>query len=408
MSVPVQTPYKKYTAAPGATVFPTTFRVVLAGDLQVTVDAVVVTTGFTLSTLGLSAGVDVTFTTPMVGGEIVELQRIIPKSRVNDYQQLGNFDASVVNADIDRLWMSVQEVGEEISRAILVPIGSGTEPQDLIDQLIDSAATAVAAAGTATTQAGTATTEAAASAASAAAAAASVASAGLPALTGKTLNLLRVKADETGYETRTPAQAFSDIKQAASDTATGVVELATTTEMQTGTDTARVPSVSALRNGLIVLGTAVPATSGTAIDFTAIPAWVKRITVMFNGVSTNGTSLPIVQLGDSGGIETSGYNGCTTSVNFGGGTAPELSSSGFILSRGSGAAAALHGCLFLTLLNPATNTWSVNGNISHSGTAFGNFISGTKALSAALDRLRITTAGGVDTFDAGEINIAYE
>lgn len=181
MSVSVQVPYKKYTAAAAATVFPTTFRVVLAGDLQVRVDAVVVTSGFTLSALGLSAGVDVTFTTPMVGGEVVELQRIIPKSRANDYQQLGNFDASVVNADIDRLWMSNQELGEEVSRAILVPIGSGTDPQDLIDELITSAATAVAAAGTTT-----ANVVAAQAAADAAAASAASIALPLPATSGGT------------------------------------------------------------------------------------------------------------------------------------------------------------------------------------------------------------------------------
>ncbi|MDO8775674.1 MAG: hypothetical protein Q7K57_44635 [Burkholderiaceae bacterium] len=204
MSVSVQTPYKKYTAAAAATVFPTTFRVVLAGDLQVTVDSVVVTTGFTLSTLGLSAGVDVTFTTPMVGGEVVELQRIIPKSRVTDYQQLGDFDAAVVNADIDRLWMSNQELGEEVDRAVKVPIGSTIDPDQLIADLL--AAQAAAEAAAAETEA-----DKLEAAASAAAAAASAATTGLPSLIGKALNWLRVKADESGYETRTPAQALADI-----------------------------------------------------------------------------------------------------------------------------------------------------------------------------------------------------
>lgn len=124
MSVPVQTPYKKYTAAPGATVFPTTFRVVQAGDLQVTVDSAVVTSGFNLSTLGVPSGLDVTFTTPMTGGEVVELERVIPKSRTNDYQQLGDFNAATVNADIDRTWMSIQEVDAEVKRSIRVPASS--------------------------------------------------------------------------------------------------------------------------------------------------------------------------------------------------------------------------------------------------------------------------------------------
>jgi len=54
----------------------------------------------------------------------------------------------------------------------------------------------------------------------------------------------------------------------------------------------------------ITSGTAVASTSGTSIDFTGIPSWVKRITVMFDVVSTNGSAIILIQLGDSGGIET--------------------------------------------------------------------------------------------------------
>ena len=204
MSVTSQTPYKKYTAAPGATVFATTFRVVLASDLKVTVDGVVVTSGFTLSTLGVPVGLDVTFTTPMVGGEIVEFQRIIPKSRTNDYQQLGDFNAAVVNADMDRLWMSNQELGEEVDRAVKVPIGSTIDPDQLIADLLavedaanDSADDAAAAAS--------------AAAAAALAAQAAAGSVNLPSIVGKALNFLRVNAAALMYEHRTAGQVRGDI-----------------------------------------------------------------------------------------------------------------------------------------------------------------------------------------------------
>ena len=59
----------------------------------------------------------------------------------------------------------------------------------------------------------------------------------------------------------------------------------------------------------IVRGTAVASTSGTSIDFTGIPAWVERITVMFSGVSGSGTSNFLLQIGDAGGIENTGYSG---------------------------------------------------------------------------------------------------
>jgi hypothetical protein len=154
-------------------------------------------------------------------------------------------------------------------------------------------------------------------------------------------------------------------------------------------------------------GTVATAT-GTSVDFTSIPSWVKRITVSLSSVSTNGTDRPLVQLGDSGGVETTGY----TVVVTGGSNAasPSVASytSGFVVDSGN-AAAALSGHLVLTLHNSATNTWVASGNfISSSGVASYFFAAGSKSLSATLDRIRLTTTGGTNTFDAGTVNILYE
>ena len=152
----------------------------------------------------------------------------------------------------------------------------------------------------------------------------------------------------------------------------------------------------------LTLGTPVASTSGTSIDFTGIPATAKRITINFNGVSTNGTSAPILQLGDSGGIETSGYLGAAwdngASFNY-------TTGIGLI---GATAASVRHGSITLTLLNASTNTWSAAGSFGRSDAAAAGCVGATKSLSATLDRVRVTTAGGADTFDAGEINITYE
>lgn len=109
MTVTAQTPYSPYTAAPGATVFATGFRVIIASDLIVKVDNVVVTSGFTLSGLDVASSVDVTFSTPMTGGELVELRRQVPLTRATDYQIEGEFPALVVNKDFDRLWQALQD-----------------------------------------------------------------------------------------------------------------------------------------------------------------------------------------------------------------------------------------------------------------------------------------------------------
>jgi hypothetical protein len=154
--------------------------------------------------------------------------------------------------------------------------------------------------------------------------------------------------------------------------------------------------------GVLTAGTAVTA-SGTSVDFTSIPSWVKRITVMFNGVSTNGTSIVLIQLGDSGGIENTGYLG--GGVNNSGGTITNFTT-GFGLSPLNEASSIGHGLLTITSLNG--NTWVANGIFARSsGPVFGS-TAGAKTLSATLDRVRITTVNGTDAFDAGSINILFE
>jgi hypothetical protein len=155
----------------------------------------------------------------------------------------------------------------------------------------------------------------------------------------------------------------------------------------------------------LVSDTAKASTSGTSIDFTGIPSWVKRITVMFNGVSTNGTSDKLVQLGDSGGIETTGYLGTGSGISSA--VASTNYTTGFGI-RSNAAVEILHGNIVITLLDSATNTWSASGVIGRSDNGQTFTIAGTKATSAILDRVRITTLNGTDTFDAGSINIMYE
>lgn len=157
----------------------------------------------------------------------------------------------------------------------------------------------------------------------------------------------------------------------------------------------------------ISAGTAVASTSGTSIDFTSIPSWVKRITVMFNAVSTNGTSLLQIQIGDSGGVETSGYNsGAATQASATLYTANVTT--GFVLSvSNDGASSSRHGSYILSKLDG--DNWVGQGNIHESASyTIGYHCAGSKTLSATLDRVRITTVNGTDTFDAGSINILYE
>ena len=153
----------------------------------------------------------------------------------------------------------------------------------------------------------------------------------------------------------------------------------------------------------ITSGTAVASTSGTAIDFITIPSTTKRITVMFAGVSTSGTSSHLLQLGTAAGITTSGYicsairaqltilniNNFTTGFGTNSADAGSLYSGSIVISKLSG------------------NNWVAQGNIG-ANTVYLLITAGSISLAAVLDRIRITTVNGTDTFDAGSINILYE
>jgi hypothetical protein len=157
----------------------------------------------------------------------------------------------------------------------------------------------------------------------------------------------------------------------------------------------------------MTLATAQNSTSGTSIDFTSIPSWVKRITVMFNEVSTNGTSPLAIQIGDSGGIETASYVSSATNIRGTNATTYDSSTSRYMLMPEAVAARKVFGSV--TLLNISSNTWIETGQLHGDGAGLeGSFSNGTKTLSATLDRVRITTVNGTDAFDAGSINILYE
>lgn len=156
----------------------------------------------------------------------------------------------------------------------------------------------------------------------------------------------------------------------------------------------------------LVSSTAVASTSGVAIDFTGIPAYAKRITVMFSGVSTNGASVIQIQLGDSGGVETTGYVGGAGNYNNLSQTSVAAISTGFQLLNTGIASLNYYGNVVICLLD--TNLWVASGVLSLGTSTNLVNLAGTKTLSATLDRIRITTVNGTDAFDAGTINIMWE
>lgn len=148
--------------------------------------------------------------------------------------------------------------------------------------------------------------------------------------------------------------------------------------------------------------------SGTSVDFTGIPSWVRRITVMFNGVSTNGTSQMLVQLG-AGSVATSGYSSRTTAINGASQTNANSNSNGVGVNTSGNAVAAgtFTGQIIFSLLS--SNAWAFCGSTHDNTSGTVQFIqAGIVPLSGALDRVRLTTANGTDAFDAGTVNVMYE
>lgn len=189
----------------------------------------------------------------------------------------------------------------------------------------------------------------------------------------------------------------------ATATRAGVIELATSAEAQTGTDTGRAITPATMKASQMVSSSPVATTSGATVDLsTSVPAWAKRLTLLFNGVSTSGTNPVFVQIGDSGGFATTGYLGAGSSL--GGAVATSNYTTGFGLFVAS-ASRLQHGSVTLSLADASTNTWIASGVTGCSDAANMQVVAGSKSLSAALDRVRVSTA---DTFDAGSITLTWE
>lgn len=407
------------------TAFPFTFKVFSESDVVVVkTDPDDIETTLTLTThytVSLNADQDaspggtVTLPSALPTNYKLTLTSDVPTLQAVELANLGGFYPAVINAALDRLTIFCQELAEELARSVKVPISSTTDPDALVASVTVSEAAAAASA--------------AAAAASAAAAAAAVPSGALgytpvnivgDTMTG-TLNLPAINVNGSGAitslgnaATKTTGAAYGNVPlvgtKSATETLAGLVELATQAEAEDGADNTVALTALRVKQAIAALavraGAAVASTSGTAIDFIGIPAGTKRITVMFSGVSTSGISNPIVQLGNSGGFETTGYLGSVSGVT---GTVGGTNyTDGVGLQNTHTATGVMHGCIQFSLLNSATFLWAAAGTIGRSDTNYTNMIGSSKALTATLDRIRITTQGGTDTFDAGSINILYE
>jgi hypothetical protein len=156
----------------------------------------------------------------------------------------------------------------------------------------------------------------------------------------------------------------------------------------------------------LISGTVVTATTAFPLNFTNIPSWVKRITVMFASASPSLGNWFTIQLGTSVGIVTSGYLGSAFITTTSGITAMQNSSAINIYNNSGSAADTMHGSVVLNLLDPATNTWTAMGLVSKSNALVMSYVTGSISLASALTQ--VSVAAGSGSLDGGSINIMYE
>jgi len=367
----------------------------------------VITTNYTV-TGGAGATGTVTMLVAPASGITLTIRRVMPLTQGVDLINNDPQDAEVVEDAFDKLTLADQQLDEADQRAVKLPeteTADATIPAAITrrNKLMAFADTA-AALPIATTAADL-----------------SLVTLNDPVavINGITLD---VSADTFPYYDSTTTADFAiltafartvldDATAAAAMATLGVGRTLTTSGGLTGGGTLaadRTLSIDAATAApvLFVPGTNVPFAAQTSILFGGIPSWAKRVTVAINAMDTSGTSLPTLRLGDSGGIEATGYTGSVTALAATAATA--LVSTGFKL-HAWGAASITQGVYQFEHL--VGNTWLCTYAFGFSNSAVIHMGAGFKTLTGALTQLQLTTEGGSDTLDAtsgGNINVSYE
>lgn len=305
MTVIVQTPFNQHVANGVTTVFGFTFQLLDAGDLQVTVGGVLVG-GYSISGLGVQAGGSITFVSPPANLAVVDIRRVIPLARSIDYQQNGDLPSSLIDMDFDRIWQAFQDAEFVSSQALTLPLADPSVPMvlpaagDRANRFMafDANGDVIAALSTPPGVPVSAFMETLLDDASEAAARATLiaaksgANSDITSLAGLT-TALSIAQGGTGQTTA--PQAFSALKQAATDTATGVIEIATGAEALAGTDNVRAVTPAGLRSGLSASGSAPVYAARAWVNFAGTTGAI-RASGNVSSVTRNGVGDYLVNL----------------------------------------------------------------------------------------------------------------
>lgn len=460
MTISNVTASKQYTGDGSTVTFPTVFVFNTSADIKV-IETVTATGVETVQALTTNYTVNGGSTGVPVNGNVVAvsappstvtwtLERIVTNTQSEDIPTAGSFDSAQIEKGLDRSAMQSQQHTAQISRAILNPVGDDdtldmTLPPvtDRASKLLAFSATGLpvvrdlADGGTGTlanviedttpTLGGALDTGGFAVNLSEGTSVNSAATTNIWATNGNTVHVNNsVGITSFGTAPRIGAsrwvifdgaplltnsanlslQGGANIQAAAGDMAYIYADSTTQFDVVFFKKSGVATVVVAPTVYPITLAAEKPTTSGTSIDFTGIPTGVKRITVMLDGVSAGGTANLLLKIGDAGGIEESGYLSAVVVLDSAPATA--LLTDGFGLMDEVENAKTYSGAITLTLQDAAAFEWVATSMIQDDAAVKVTISTGTKALTAELDRVRLTTTAGGDTFDAGSISILYE
>ena len=380
-----------------STVFPVPFRFIQASDLVVAVvDADGTSTAPAFAATGAdspSGGtVDLSPAVPAADQKVV-IYRDPALIQPTDYTQFDDFPAETFERGQDRAIMAAQRNRDLAERSFrladsvpasptvsIFPIANqvlqwnddatelvGKDPDEIVPEINDAIDAAQAIADDAAASAASASVSALDAADDAAAIAAMLAG---PALTGSPT-------------TTTPG---------GSDDSTRIAN----TEWVRDYLATLLPGPTMLKVG------PVAASGVNFLDFTSIPSWATRVTVILDQISTVGANIVAMQLGTSGTPLGSGYGGgvsVTASASY---TAANLSA-GFNQNPGGSAANVANGRFVADHIGG--NRWSVLGGFGFTNTTATATVAGAVTLGGPLDVIRV---GSADDFDSGTVTVIYE
>ena len=174
-----------------------------------------------------------------------------------------------------------------------------------------------------------------------------------------------------------------------------------------GTNTVTIPAVTGTavvsgQNSAITAATALTA-SGSSVDFTSVPSWVKRITVILNNISFAAAGTLKIRIG-AGSLSTSGYSSIGSVFNNGPAITISSVTDGVSAVSSSSGTTQIIGQAVLTLIN--TNEWVCAGSFGRITDNLSVITQGSITLGGTLDRVSLVAT--TSTFDAGTVNIFYE